>query len=54
MVASRGDWKTTPLPAARKAILLDRSYSPGEFERIKEGLIPESMDDKWFVFFEEQ
>ena len=27
-------------------------YSPAEFERIKAGLIPLEMEDKWFVFFE--
>jgi hypothetical protein len=53
MIATRGDWKTAPLPSARKSLLFDGSYTSAEFERIKEGLIPESMDDKWFVFFEE-
>jgi hypothetical protein len=53
MAASRDDWKTTALPAARKAIPFDRHYSATEFERIKEGLVPGSMDDKWFVFYEE-
>jgi hypothetical protein len=53
VAATRDDWKTTPLPVAREAIALDRAYSATEFERIKEGDVPEDMDDKWFAFFEE-
>ena len=53
MTASRGDWKTTPLPAARATLTCDRSYSADEFERLKEGHVPEEMEDKWFAFYEE-
>jgi 8-oxo-dGTP diphosphatase len=53
MAAARSDWKTLPLPAARRVLSFDGSFTPGQFARIKEGFIPESMDDKWFVFFEE-
>jgi hypothetical protein len=51
-VASRGDWKTKPLPAQHKAILLDRCYTPEEFNQIKAGLIPECMEHHWFIFYE--
>lgn len=53
MTASRGDWKTTPLPAARATLTCDRSYSADEFERLKEGHVPEEMEDKWFAYYEE-
>ena len=53
MAATRGDWKALPLPAARKTIAFDRSYTAEEFLRIKEGSVPERMEDKWFVFYEE-
>ena len=42
-----------PLPPAREAIALDRTYTAPEFERLKAGHIPEAMEDKWFVFYEE-
>jgi hypothetical protein len=32
---------------------LTASYSPADFELIKRGSIPEEMEDKWFVFYEE-
>jgi 8-oxo-dGTP diphosphatase len=53
VAATRDDWKTTPLPARREAITLDRTYSANEFERLRAGHIPGRMEDKWFAFFEE-
>ena len=53
MSASRHDWKTTPLPERREVLILDRTYSAFEFERIREGSVPKEMEDKWFSFFEE-
>jgi hypothetical protein len=32
---------------------LAESYTHADFEKIKRGLIPEEMEDKWFIFFEE-
>jgi hypothetical protein len=53
MAATRDDWNTTPLPAAREAIALDRTYQATEFERLKEGHVPQEEEDKWLAFFEE-
>ena len=53
MAATRDDWKTTPLPAQRQVIALDRTYSADEFKRLQEGQIPREMEDKWFSFYEE-
>jgi len=53
MPATRNSWKNTPLPAQRKTITVDRTYSPEEFRRIQEGHIPHQMEDKWFSFYEE-
>lgn len=53
MAATRDDWKSTPLPAARAAISLDRVYTAAESERICKGNVPQEMEDKWFAFYEE-
>ena len=53
MVATRSDCNTSPLPEARTTINLERMYSLDEFDRMKDGVVSESMDDKWFVFFED-
>jgi hypothetical protein len=52
-IATRDSWKTLPLPEARAELGFSQSYSTEEFERIKRGLIPQEMEDKWFIFFEE-
>lgn len=52
MAAVRSNWKIEPFPAARKLIPFERSYSLDEFSKIREGLIPQAMEDKWFIFFE--
>ena len=53
MTATRSRWKTTPLPEARQALPFERSYSREEFERLAQGHVPQEMEDKWFVFYEQ-
>jgi hypothetical protein len=52
-IAQRNDWKTEEIPSNSKSIIIDRSYSKSEFEKIIVGTIPEVMEDKWFVFYED-
>lgn len=53
MAATRTDWEITPLPDSRVSVECDRTYTAEEFARLKEGHVPEEMEDKWFVFYEE-
>jgi hypothetical protein len=52
-IAQRNDWKTQELLSTSKSIVLDLNYSVSEFGNIIIGTIPEQMEDKWFVFYEE-
>lgn len=52
-IATRECWKVLPLPEIRVELGFAAAYTSAEFELIKRGLIPEEMEDKWFVFFEE-
>lgn len=47
------DWKTEPLPAKKSTIQLDRTFSPQEMAHIQQGLIPEQMEDKWFIYWQD-
>lgn len=47
--AKPGDWKTTPLPATVAVLPYKRTLSAAEFALLQRGLIPEQMEDKWFV-----
>ena len=51
--AKRSDWKTLPLPEQRATIELDLRFTPDEFEQIKRGVIPVEMEDKWFIYWED-
>ena len=47
------DWKTEALPSSRTTIRLDRFFSPQEMKRIRGGLVPEQMEDKWFIYWKD-
>ena len=51
--ARRSDWKTEPLPENHTRVNLDRQFSAEELRRIQLGVIPEQMEDKWFVYWQD-
>lgn len=51
--AKRSDWKTQDLPAQRSTLVLDRTFSFEEIQRIQLGVVPEAMEDKWFVYWQD-
>jgi hypothetical protein len=46
------DWKNLPMSEIRTTIRLDRAFSDEEMARIRQGLKPEAMEDKWFVYWD--
>ena len=51
--AKPSDWKTKELPLKRTTIHLDRTFSSQEMQHIHRGVIPEQMEDKWFIFWKD-
>lgn len=52
--ANRTSWhKVKPLSQIYKNISLERRFSLDEYKIISQGYIPNSLDDKWFIFIEE-
>jgi hypothetical protein len=51
--ATRQSWTNKPLPAKHSRLSLQRTFTEQEYERISLGFIPERMEDKWFMFTEE-
>ena len=51
-IAQRSDWKIEPMPALCKALMIQDLYTTQVFELISLGIIPDSMDEKWFVYYE--
>lgn len=52
--ARRSDWTNKPMAATRTRIPVELHYGPGEMEAIRLGFIPDVMEDKWFIIFENQ
>lgn len=51
--AQKGDWKTNPMPEKREIFSMSLSLSEKEYEILQYGLIPQEMEDKWFLYFED-
>lgn len=52
--AGPADWETKSLPAERTTIVLDRVFSQSEMDRIRVGVIPEVMEERWFIYWRDK
>lgn len=52
-IATRESWTTHPMPEEHARLRASWTFTRKEFERIKRGLIPEQMEDKWFIYYED-
>jgi hypothetical protein len=50
--ATRDDGRIEPMPSQYASLLLQTTFSQEEFAQIAAGLIPESMDNHWFIYYE--
>lgn len=54
MSATRQSWHNLkPLPAQHSVLSLQREFTEQGYERLCRGLIPKRMEEKWFIFVEE-
>ena len=51
--ATRQSWQHTPFPEQCVPLSVARIYTEQEYERIRHGVTPEAMEDKWFIFLED-
>lgn len=51
--AKKEDWKTEPFPALTRELSFVRHYTPAEMEQIAQGLVPMEMEQKWFIYLED-
>jgi hypothetical protein len=51
--AKKSDWGTKPMPEQCSVLSLNKKITLDQMDRIRKGLIPEGMDDKWFIYYEE-
>lgn len=50
--ATSNSWQINPMPPESKVFTLALTLSAEEYQQIQVGHIPEDMDDKWFIYFE--
>lgn len=48
------DWKTRPFPETVKDLPFERAFNASEFAELKQGLRPKGMEDKWFIYYENE
>jgi hypothetical protein len=53
-LAAREDWNAQPMCPDRIELPLDLRFTAHEYNRLVEGLIPEGMEDKRFVFLKDR
>lgn len=51
--AKKSDWKTISMPKQRSELNITIQLSAIELDRIKHGIVPQQMEDKWFIYFED-
>lgn len=51
--ATRESWRNKPFPAQREPLPFDGRFEGDEVHRLTQGLVPEGVEDKWFIFYEE-
>jgi hypothetical protein len=51
-IATAESWKHLPPPSSRDDLRFEACFSADETEQLKRGLVPQAMEDKWFIYFE--
>ena len=52
-IARPDSWKSVEMPSTMSSLPLERIYTAEEFSVIARGVVPEQMEDKWFIFIQE-
>lgn len=53
MIAQKSSWKISEPPDQKEELKFILSYSNSEYKQIKNGFIPEDMEDKWFIYYKD-
>lgn len=51
--ATKDSWQNTKMLESKALLQFERTFSLEEYQRIKLGLIPQVMEDKWFIYLED-
>ena len=51
--AQKHDWETEKMPLETETFSMEIELSESEYEQLQNGIIPQEMEDKMFIYFEE-
>jgi hypothetical protein len=51
--AVKSDWRIYPLPEEHTVLKISRVFDRSQMDLIRKGHIPTDMDDRWFIYFED-
>jgi hypothetical protein len=51
---TRSAWKNTPMGAERERLDYEQAFSKIDYARIVRGWLPHEMEDKWFIYYEDE
>ncbi|MGB4844149.1 MAG: hypothetical protein WBP16_06775 [Ferruginibacter sp.] len=49
--ATKNSWKHLPAPAKNEPLAFEGVFNDDEIEKLRNGLVPEAMEDKWFIYY---
>ena len=49
----KADWKTKPMHSDNTILSVHREFTCSEFKELQKGILPQQMEDKWFIYFED-
>jgi hypothetical protein len=52
--ATQSSWKHRPPPERTEPLGFEALFSDEEAERLREGLVPEEMEDRWFIYYADE
>jgi hypothetical protein len=53
MNATSASWKHLDPPAERENLGFEGTFTDAEAEQVMRGVIPQQMEDKWFIYFDD-
>lgn len=52
-IANKATWKNEPIDNAKR-IVVGLQFTEEQFSKLSKGIIPRQMEDKWFVYYEDE
>lgn len=50
---TKNGWEIFPLPDQHASLIVSRKFDQCQMERIKMGVVPSDMDERWLIYYEE-